>query len=90
MIKNMMFAGSLLAISAAPVFAGDMNKAEDMTVEPGMAMSFVEIDVNQDKKLTKDELTATGAAETSFDKFDSNKDGTIDEAEFVAISKKHK
>lgn len=85
MSNKLMTAGCLFILSAAPVFAGDMNKDEVMTVEHDMVWSFGDIDVNKDKKLTKEELSAKGAILSNFDKADTNKDGAIDKAEFVAF-----
>lgn len=85
MINKLMTVSCLFILSTAPLFAGDMDKDEHMTIEHGMVLSFGEIDVNKDKKLTKEELSAKGAIPSNFDKADTNKDGTIDEAEFVAF-----
>lgn len=87
MTNKLMTATCLFVLSAAPVFAGDMAKDKnDMNVEHGMMWSFGEIDTNQDKKLSREELSAKGADMSKFDKADANKDGELDEAEFVAYT----
>ncbi|GMQ84210.1 MAG: hypothetical protein BMS9Abin06_0978 [Gammaproteobacteria bacterium] len=69
------------AVAMTTSFAHAEAPATDAAVETTQA-SFTQIDADQDGKISKQEASSFSSVELMFDKADSNKDGTLDNAEF--------
>ena len=87
MINKLMTAGCVIALTAAaPVIAGEAQKGMEASAQKGMVWAFGDLDSNQDKRITKEELDAKGGNVAKFEKADINSDGSLDEEEFVAFT----
>ncbi|ALP54024.1 hypothetical protein Tel_13275 [Candidatus Tenderia electrophaga] len=85
--KNLMAAGCVLTLLAAPAWAGDsMDKAHKDPSMQGMEQQFDKLDSNRDNKITKQELTEQGVTLADFEQADMDGDGALDEEEFAALS----
>ena len=73
----------MLLVVACFVFAG--------TTEAKMAMSFVELDVNKDNKLSKEECRPAKILFKNFEQKDTNQDGFLSKKEKrISLSRKKK
>jgi hypothetical protein len=67
--------------------SGDKSKSSSKsTSDPssgGQNMSFGGMDINTDRKLSRDEVKANASLSTDFDKLDTNRDGSLSDGEFA-------